>query len=55
MPQEQKSKKDLPKNDTARPRNESSPGQTSVGTSTSEKIDSENSPEVRDALNESQL
>ena len=43
------------RNDTARPRNESSPGQTSVGTSTSEKIDAENSPDVRDALNESQL
>jgi hypothetical protein len=55
MPQEPKSKKDLPKNETARPRNEANPGQTSVGTSTSEKIDAENSPDVRDALNESQL
>lgn len=55
MEQKQKSKKQEYQKDTTHPRNESTPEQSSVGTSTSKKIDSDNSPEVRDAMNESQL
>lgn len=55
MPQNQQPKDQTPKKDTTRPRNESVPGQNSVGTTTSDEINEQNSPEVRDALNESQL
>lgn len=55
MPQKKQIKKNNAKKDTSKPRNESAPGKTPVGTSTSEEINAENSPEVRDALNESQL
>lgn len=53
MPQEKN--KDAAKSDTPQPRNESAPGKTPVGTSTTEEINAENSPEVSDALSEPQV
>ncbi|MEZ0392215.1 MAG: hypothetical protein ACAH59_08375 [Pseudobdellovibrionaceae bacterium] len=55
MPQNKDKSVTPQKNDTAKPRNESNPAKTPVGTTTGEKLDADNSPEVRDALNESQL
>ncbi len=50
-------KKDLTKTspETSQSRNEANPGQISTGTSTGKEIDAESDPEVREALNESQI
>lgn len=55
MPQKQLKKNKAVRNDSAKPRNESTPEHNPVGTTTSEEINDKNSPAVRDALNESQL
>ena len=55
MPQNQGTKTESQKKDSSNPRNESTPGQNTIGTSTSREINAENSPEVHDALNETQF
>lgn len=55
MPQDKNKDVSPQKKDTSQPRNESNPAKTPVGTTSSEELNAENSPDVREALNESQI
>jgi hypothetical protein len=55
MPQDQKKSQENPKADSKENRNKPASAPAGVGTSSSKELNEDNSSEVRDAMNESQV